>query len=106
MVYNLFYYLESIDVLNPSDNVSLFCLHYVFVPRINQSLNEWREAWICHPMSSMNGKTPLQLFYTGLLKLNSASRTCIARELFEELPSVSNSLNIHKIKWELFYISE
>ncbi len=89
LYYNLFYYLESIEMLDPSDNVSLFCLHFVFIPRINQSLKEWREAWICHPLSSVNGKTPLQLFYTGLLKFSSTSQTCIAQELFEDLPPVS-----------------
>ncbi len=89
LYYNLFYYLESIEMLDPSDNVSLFCLHYVFIPRINQSLKEWREVWICHPLSSVNGKTPLQLFYTGLLKFSRTSQTCIAQELFEDLPPVS-----------------
>ena len=48
-------------MLNPSDDVSMFC---IFIPRINQSLSEWKEAWVNHPMSSMNGKTPQQLFAT------------------------------------------
>ena len=91
LYYNLFYYMENIEMLNPSDDICLFCLHYVFIPRINQTLNAWKEAWISHPMSSVNCKTPLQLFYTGLLKFNSSSHNCIAQEMFEDLSMVSTS---------------
>ena len=78
-------------MLNPSDDICLFYPHYVFIPRINQTLNAWKEAWISHPMSSVNCKTPLQLFYTGLLKFNSSSNNCIAQEMFEDLSIVSTS---------------
>ena len=91
LYYNLFYYLEGVQMLNPSDDVSMFCLHYIFIPRINQSLSEWKEAWVNHPMSSMNGKTPQQLFATGLLNLSGTdhcSYSCIAREMFEDVVEV------------------
>ena len=32
LYYNLFYYMENIEMLNPSDDICLFCLHYVFIP--------------------------------------------------------------------------
>ena len=32
MYYNIFYYLEEIHLLNPNDDVHLFCLHHVFIP--------------------------------------------------------------------------
>ena len=91
LYYKLFYYLEEIQMLDPSDDISIFCLHYVFTPRINQSLNEWKKAWIHHPMSSMNGQTPNQLFVTGLLNLmgsGACSFRCIAREMFEDITEV------------------
>lgn len=86
LYYHLFYYLESVQMLDPSDDVSTFCLHYVFVPRINQNLCEWKEAWINHPMSSANNKTPIQQWVQGLLSLGSSS--CIAREMFEDISEV------------------
>ena len=37
---NIFYYLEQCNILNPNSEYELFVLHYVFLPRINRSLNE------------------------------------------------------------------
>lgn len=39
---NLFYYMESCGILNPLDDVHLFALHFIYLPRINKSLTEFR----------------------------------------------------------------
>ncbi len=91
LYYHLFYYLESVDILDPSDDVSIFCLHYVFIARINRSLCEWKQAWVNHPMSSENNKTPTQLWAQGLLSL-SGSSSLIAREMFEDVIEVYYTL--------------
>ena len=85
--YDLFYYLEDLQLLDMSTDVSLFCLHYIFIPRINRHLWEWKRAWINHPMTSMNSKTPMQLWTQGLLAL-SGGTTLIGRELFEDMSEV------------------
>ncbi len=41
LFYKLFYYLEQQDLLNPLDNLHLWTLHYVYIPRINRSLTEF-----------------------------------------------------------------
>ncbi len=69
-------------MLNRTDHINLFCLHYVYVPHINLSL-----AWICHPLSSMNVKTPLQFYYTGH-KISKYIENMHCTELFENLPAV------------------
>ena len=46
LFYHLFYNLEDNSVLDPSNDVHLYCLHYVFQPRINNSLEVWRNGWI------------------------------------------------------------
>ena len=61
--------LESDQVLDSDNDVDIFCLHEVFVPRINKSLTEFVLSWHNHPISSENNMTPLQLFYTGLLEV-------------------------------------
>ena len=43
--YHLFYSLEDNGILNPNDDVDLFCLHYVFLPRINSQLETFRQAY-------------------------------------------------------------
>ena len=33
--YRLFYHLESSDLLDPTNEIHVYCLHYVYLPRIN-----------------------------------------------------------------------
>ncbi len=69
MYYNLFYHEElhyiypnvHQTLLDPTNELHLFCLHYIFIPRINQHLHEWKQAWIMHPMRSEGQQTPIQL---------------------------------------------
>ena len=66
LYYNLFYYMESEGLLNPDNDVHLFCLHYAFLPRINASIEAFREAWNQHPMQSENGRSPQQQWISGM----------------------------------------
>lgn len=54
--------LEENGVLNPLNTVDLFCLHLVYVPRINIALQSFKEGWNNHPLSTERNKTPLQLY--------------------------------------------
>ena len=40
-LYSLFYAMEDGGILNPDDEVDLFALHYVFIPRINVCLRQF-----------------------------------------------------------------
>ena len=66
LYYNLFYYMESEGLLNPDNDVHLFCLHYAFLPRINASIEAFREALSQHPMQSVNGRSPQQQWISGM----------------------------------------
>ena len=54
--------LQSNGVLDPLNIVDLFCLHLVYIPRINQSLTLFQEAWNNHSLSTESNRTPLQLY--------------------------------------------
>ena len=56
------YGLEQQGLLDPSNNTDLFCLHYVYVPRKNQLLEEFVNPHIHHSISTENNLTPLQLY--------------------------------------------
>ena len=56
------YGLEQQGLLDPSNDTDLFCLHYVYVPRINQLLEEFVNAHNHHSISTENNLTPLQLY--------------------------------------------
>ena len=62
---DIFFYMESINILDPINEVHLFCLHFVFLPRINNHLTQWVEAWVHHPLRTASNRTPLQLWTEG-----------------------------------------
>lgn len=62
----IFRALENEAQLDPLNEVDLFCLHFVHMPRICKSLKEFQECWNNHKLSSEGHKKPLQLFYEGL----------------------------------------
>lgn len=63
--YSLFCYMEDVGILNIDDPLHLFSLHYVYVPRINESLKQFESAWNNHPLSSVRNLSPNQLWLTG-----------------------------------------
>ena len=67
---NLFYYLENNGLLDPLNELHIYSLHYVFIPRINRALEEFCRQHNCHPRTE-HGATPLQLFHTPLLNEES-----------------------------------
>lgn len=64
LYYELFHFLESRKSLDPLNEVHLFALHYVYLPRINQSLDVCTLGWNFHGLRTEKGRTPKQLFYT------------------------------------------
>ena len=65
--YRLFYYLEHNKLLNPLDTLHLFALHYIYIPRINQALQLFLEAWNHHGVRTEQWQTPHQIFTAGSL---------------------------------------
>lgn len=62
MLAPIFYELESIEALDVDNESDLFSLHYVYIPRINRTLDEFKAAFNNHSISSEGNRTPLQLF--------------------------------------------
>jgi transposase InsO family protein len=73
---NIFFYMEEGNILDPLSELHLFCLHYVYLPRINRALTEFAEQWNQHPISTEENKSPYQLWISGMLA--SANSFCTA----------------------------
>ena len=58
----IFEAMEDEGILDILDNVHLYILHYVFIPRINRSLDEFFQQMNNHPVSSENNQSPLQMW--------------------------------------------
>ncbi len=51
--------LESQEDLDPLNLVDIYCLHYVFLPRINKSLESFLKGWNDHKISTEHNRTAL-----------------------------------------------
>ena len=65
LYYSLFCHMEDVGILDINNNIHLFCLHFVYLPRINDSLNHFVTAWNHHPLSSASQMSPNQLWISG-----------------------------------------
>lgn len=63
--------MEVTRIFNPSDGLDLYCLHEVSSELLCKTVSEFRDGWNVHRLSTMNNRTPLQLFHSGLNKLKS-----------------------------------
>ena len=67
LYYYTFYAMESSGLLNVEDPTPLFTLHTIFIPRINNSLNEFSEAFKNHAVSTEGNWTPYQVWMNGMM---------------------------------------
>lgn len=68
----LFSEMEDMGILDPLNDLHLYCLHYIYLPRINTSLDEFVAQMNNRPLSSEKNNSPIQLWTSGmLLNLNS-----------------------------------
>lgn len=64
---NIFNFMEEQGILNSLNELHLFCLHYVYLPRIERAVTEFISQWNNHGLSTQGGQTPLQLWHTGVI---------------------------------------
>lgn len=64
---NLFTFMENEGILDSTDELHTFCLHYIYLPRVQRSAAEFHNQWNNHGLSTQGGKTPLQLWQRGVL---------------------------------------
>ena len=93
--YHLFYALENNELLSPTDEVDLFALHYVYLPRINEHLEMFSQAYSRHRIRTEGNHSPIQLWLQGML--TTTDRTAASGVYdFENLTDVSYLENTSK----------
>ncbi len=66
----IFQYLESEDCLDQLNETHIAAIHYVFLPRVNLSLQEFVDQWNHHGLRTMGHVSPNNLFQQSLLTQN------------------------------------
>lgn len=81
LYYRLFLYMEDNCLLDVDNEVHMFALHYIFLPRINRSLDQFRSAWNNHGISTERNMSPVQLWISGIARsgitINEISEVCV-----------------------------
>jgi hypothetical protein len=66
LYYKLFSEMEISLLLDINNHIHLYVLHYIYLPLINRSLDEFTQAWNRHPVSTEKNLTPCILWYRGM----------------------------------------
>ena len=77
LYYRLFYFLESQQLLDPLNEIHLYALHYVYLPRIRRALDIFCEGWNHHSIRTESNLTPHQLYVQGTLSMHSSGLSAL-----------------------------
>ena len=66
--HELFHSMEANGILQPDNDLDLFVLHCVFLPRINKSLSEFTRAWNMHPVRTAKNWSPRRIMINSMIK--------------------------------------
>lgn len=76
-VCHTFYYtfqaMEECGVLQRTNMLHLYVLHFVYLPRINNALASFKSAWNQHPIRTEHNWTPVQIWTNGMLDVRNHS---------------------------------
>ena len=57
--------MEDTNLLDPNSSVDLYALHYVFLPRLQHSLDSFAASYSHRPLRTESNRTPKQLWIQG-----------------------------------------
>ncbi|KAJ8369475.1 hypothetical protein SKAU_G00095030 [Synaphobranchus kaupii] len=58
--------LEDEGLLSPDNDVHIFALHWVFLPRLQHHLDCFVDGWNSHPLRTERNRSPLQLWHANI----------------------------------------
>jgi hypothetical protein len=95
--YDLFDFLECEGVYDVNSEMDRWCLHFIFLPRIQRDMDVFRQQWNRHNLRTEGGLTPIQLFVRGALRQFNSGRTAI-NDLFYEVDPNVDTVSIEELE--------
>ena len=80
----LFNDMENTGILDPLNDLHLYCLHYIYLPRINRSLEEFVAQMNNRPVSTEHNNSPVQLWTSGMLLNINSNHTALTEGELEQ----------------------
>ncbi|TRY54094.1 hypothetical protein DNTS_029487 [Danionella cerebrum] len=68
VLYTLFSFLEREGIVDIENEMHIWALHFVYLPRINRDLNAFTQQWNNHGLKTERQQTPMQIFVRGCLE--------------------------------------
>ncbi len=68
--------------MSPENN-DLFCLHYVFKPRINNPIRLFKHGWNHHKLRTERNRTQMQLYTEGMFTLQGSDYYMAIMDVFQ-----------------------
>lgn len=66
--HTLYHAMEAVNALEPENEIDLFSLHCLYLPRINNSLEEFTKAWNKHPLRTEHCRSPYKIWSNSVLR--------------------------------------
>ena len=82
--------MEEEGILDRNSIIDLFALHYIYQPRIQASLDEFKEGWNHHPVSTEKHSTLYEILVMGIMDSRYESRRRVLFYL------KSNGMNVNE----------
>ena len=67
MFYYTFQSMEEAGILDRNNDIHLFTLQFIFLPRINRALESFTSAWNFHPVRTERNWTPMRMWSNGMI---------------------------------------
>lgn len=89
ILYYTFQSMEEAGILERSNTLHLFALHFTFLPRINRALESFVEAWNLPPIRTEHNWTPEQIWTNGMIDLRNRQLPAVA-DVLESMESTDD----------------
>ncbi len=66
--HEVFYEMEALEILNPDNELDLFVLHCVYLPKIRWHLQEFSRAWNVHPLRTERNWSPRKIWTNSVIR--------------------------------------
>lgn len=83
--------LQAQGLLSQGDNIDLFCLLYVYLPRIDVAVQDFVNNWNNHSMRELKNKTPNQVWTVSMLTQGLYGQSFILEEDEERFEEIANN---------------
>uniref|UniRef100_A0A669C4E2 Integrase catalytic domain-containing protein n=1 Tax=Oreochromis niloticus TaxID=8128 RepID=A0A669C4E2_ORENI len=79
---DLFHHLEEEGIIDIDNEMHLWALHYIYLPRINRDLKDFTQQWNNHGLRTERHLSPLQIFVQGSLQQQGRASTAM-QDIFQ-----------------------